>query len=245
MAQWYIKELAQLVGVSVRTLHHYDKIGLLPACTRLSNGYRVYTATHVLRLQQITALKFFGFSLQEIKRILCSDLAMLDHFHAQYKLVKNHIASLVSVEQSLEYILNHCQAGSEVNIHAVLHLMKRYTMSQDLKKTWAADIYTEKELDTFAQLKQSYTDQEIENYQDAWVELITRVKENLHQDPTSAIAKDLALQWHNLLNRVYGNNPELKNTIYTAYKENKIPNPLFDSCVFEWIEKATYALKAI
>jgi DNA-binding transcriptional MerR regulator len=43
MKQWYVKELSQLTQVSVRTLHHYDKIGLLKPELRLSNGYRLYS----------------------------------------------------------------------------------------------------------------------------------------------------------------------------------------------------------
>jgi len=51
-------------------LHHYDKIGLLKPSMRLSNGYRLYSETDLLKLQQIIALKFFGFELSQIKLLL-------------------------------------------------------------------------------------------------------------------------------------------------------------------------------
>jgi len=51
MKQWYANELSKLIQVSVRTLHHYDKIGLLKPELRLSNGYRVYSEKDLLKLQ--------------------------------------------------------------------------------------------------------------------------------------------------------------------------------------------------
>ena len=70
MKQWYAKELSQLTQVSVRTLHHYDKIGLLKPSLRQSNDYRLYSEKDLLKLQQIIALKFFGFELSQIKLLL-------------------------------------------------------------------------------------------------------------------------------------------------------------------------------
>ena len=49
MTQWYVKELSKLTKVSVRTLHHYDKIGLLTPSIRLENNYRVYSETDLLK----------------------------------------------------------------------------------------------------------------------------------------------------------------------------------------------------
>ena len=65
-----VKQVARLSGVSVRTLHHYDEIGLLkPACVG-ANGYRYYGREELLRLQQILFHRELGFSLQEIGRTL-------------------------------------------------------------------------------------------------------------------------------------------------------------------------------
>ena len=49
MKQWYAKELSQLTQVSVRALHHYDKIGLLKPSMRLPNGYRLYSEKDLLK----------------------------------------------------------------------------------------------------------------------------------------------------------------------------------------------------
>ncbi len=73
MAEWYVKDLSKLTGISVQTLHQYDRIHLLKPSIRLPNGYRIYSEKDLLRLQQIIALKFFGFELSQIKKLLNSD----------------------------------------------------------------------------------------------------------------------------------------------------------------------------
>lgn len=65
-----VKQLASLAGVSVRTLHYYDQIGLLIPESIAANGYRSYGEGSVLRLQQIMFFKELGFSLEEIGGIL-------------------------------------------------------------------------------------------------------------------------------------------------------------------------------
>lgn len=65
-----VKEVADLVGISVRTLHHYDQIGLLKPESVSPAGYRLYGDSDLERLQQILLFKEIGFDLQEIKRIL-------------------------------------------------------------------------------------------------------------------------------------------------------------------------------
>ncbi|TMW71393.1 MerR family transcriptional regulator [Alteribacter natronophilus] len=65
-----IKEAADLAGVSVRTLHHYDEIGLLTPDTVTDAGYRLYSEANLEKLQQILFFKELGFSLQKIQVIL-------------------------------------------------------------------------------------------------------------------------------------------------------------------------------
>ncbi|MHC5409150.1 MerR family transcriptional regulator [Listeria seeligeri] len=64
------KELAELTGISVRTLHHYDKIGLLTPQKDDENGYRHYSEQEVDKLQQILFFKELDFPLKKIKQIL-------------------------------------------------------------------------------------------------------------------------------------------------------------------------------
>lgn len=65
-----VKTLADLSGVSVRTLHHYDHIGLLRPTTRTDKKYRLYGEKELLRLQQILFFRELGFALNEILELL-------------------------------------------------------------------------------------------------------------------------------------------------------------------------------
>jgi DNA-binding transcriptional MerR regulator len=65
-----VGELAQLAHVSVRTLHHYDAIGLMRASGRSDAGYRLYTGADLERLQQVLFYRELGFPLAEIRRVV-------------------------------------------------------------------------------------------------------------------------------------------------------------------------------
>jgi DNA-binding transcriptional MerR regulator len=67
---YQVKDVARLTGVSVRTLHHYDSIGLLVPGGRTTAGYRLYTDADLLRLQQILIGRELGLPLEEIQRSL-------------------------------------------------------------------------------------------------------------------------------------------------------------------------------
>ncbi|MGB1014556.1 MAG: MerR family transcriptional regulator, partial [Nannocystaceae bacterium] len=62
-----VGELAQLAGISVRALHHYDAIGLLCPKARSAAGYRLYDAEDLLRLQQIMIRRELGLTLEQIR----------------------------------------------------------------------------------------------------------------------------------------------------------------------------------
>lgn len=79
-----IHKLAKLAGVSVRTLHYYDEIGLLRPSRIGENGYRYYESAEIARLQQIMFFRELDFSLERIKEILDSPgfdqhLALQEH----------------------------------------------------------------------------------------------------------------------------------------------------------------------
>lgn len=65
-----VKDVARLAKVTVRTLHHYDGIGLLVPSSRTESGYRLYAEEDLHRLQQILLWRELGFPLEEIRRIL-------------------------------------------------------------------------------------------------------------------------------------------------------------------------------
>lgn len=66
----HIGELAERTGLSLRTIRHYDDVGLLPATARTDGGFRVYTEDDFARLMVIKQMKPLGFSLEEMAEIL-------------------------------------------------------------------------------------------------------------------------------------------------------------------------------
>jgi len=70
MKAYTVRQLAGMAGVTVRTLHHYDAVGLLSPSTRTSAGYRLYREEDLLRLQQILFFRELDFPLEQIAAIL-------------------------------------------------------------------------------------------------------------------------------------------------------------------------------
>src|SRR6185369_9148438 len=70
MRFYKIHEFAELAGVTVKALRHYDRLGLLKP-TRTDSGYRMYVERDLERLEQIVALKFIGVPLKQIRAVLC------------------------------------------------------------------------------------------------------------------------------------------------------------------------------
>jgi hypothetical protein len=68
---WTVGELARLAGVTVRTLHHYDRIGLVRPSARTSAGYRSYDVHDLDRLQQVLVYRELGFPLEEVGSTGC------------------------------------------------------------------------------------------------------------------------------------------------------------------------------
>src|ERR1700688_2910628 len=81
-----VKKLSELSGVTVRTLHFYEEIGLLKPAYHGSNGYRYYEEKELLMLQQILFFKELGFTLKKIQKVLGrSDFDKLAALHSHRK----------------------------------------------------------------------------------------------------------------------------------------------------------------
>lgn len=104
-----VKEVADLVGVSVRTLHYYDQIGLLEPESVSPAGYRLYDDKDLERLQQVLFFKELGFSLQETGEILGSPgfdkkQALIKHKELLVKKMNRLEKIITSVEETIESI---------------------------------------------------------------------------------------------------------------------------------------------
>ena len=98
----------KLTGVSVRTLHHYDQIGLLKPSVRQANGYRLYSEEDLLKQQQIVALKLFGFELAQIQDLLSGDVDIMLHLKKQLKFLEAEISNLSDASKVLKQVIIEC-----------------------------------------------------------------------------------------------------------------------------------------
>lgn len=99
---YLIKKASKISGVSVRTLHHYDDIGLLSP-QKHENGYRYYSEENMSTLQMILFYKYLGFSLKQIKELLRKeDIELLSHLKNQLFLMKNEKEKLLTLIDTLE-----------------------------------------------------------------------------------------------------------------------------------------------
>ncbi len=106
------KQLADIAGISVRTLHFYDETGLLKPNRNKNNGYRSYEEKELLQLQQILFFRELDFSIQEIKRIMSAPhFDMLNTLRDQKRLIelkKNRLNKLIqTIDHTMQKINNH------------------------------------------------------------------------------------------------------------------------------------------
>jgi len=93
-----VGQVAAAAGVSVRTLHHWDAVGLLSPSGRTSSGYRSYDDGDLERLRQVLTYRELGFGLDEIRALLDDpSLDVRDHLRRQQELLAERIARLQSV----------------------------------------------------------------------------------------------------------------------------------------------------
>ena len=107
MTEYLVGDLARISHVSVRTLHHYDGIGLLRPSARSAAGYRLYSGADLRRLRQILFYRELGFALEAIADILADPAAGTDdHLRRQHRLLRERqardAALLGAIEREME-----------------------------------------------------------------------------------------------------------------------------------------------
>lgn len=111
-----VGEVAAAAGVSVRTLHHWDAVGLLQPSSRSASGYRDYSPADVERLRQVLTYRELGFGLDEVRALL-DDPAVdaLAHLRRQQSLLADRIAQLQSVAALVHRAVEAKQMGIDLD----------------------------------------------------------------------------------------------------------------------------------
>lgn len=248
MSQWYVKEVSNLTNISVKTLHHYDKIDLLKPSIRLKNGYRLYNEEDLLKLQQIIALKYFGFELSHIKSLIAQEIDIFDHFRTQQKFLAEKAMSLNEASHALNTIIETCEPNQSIHWETIIKLIEVYRMTQELEKTWAGRVLNKDELKEYASFEQSlktrFTVQQKHEFEQAWDKVIKEITANLNQDPASEFGNFVAKRSMDLINTLYGKqHATLRTTIWEkGYKAGQMdPEHALPLEVVDWLDKAISA----
>nr|WP_188429318.1 MerR family transcriptional regulator [Ornithinimicrobium tianjinense] len=112
-----VGQVAEELGVTVRTLHHYDEIGLVVPSERSHAGYRLYTEEDLRRLQHVVVYRRLGFPLEEIGQLLTGGADVVAHLRRQRAAVTDRLAELTglvsAIDRALEAEMNDYQITRE------------------------------------------------------------------------------------------------------------------------------------
>ena len=112
-----VQQLARLAGVSVRTLHYYDQIGLLKPAGRSPGGYRQYGEEAIVPLQQIMFFREMGFSLDEIKGILSRpEFSVLEALESHRTLLTRKAERLAGLLVTVDRTVRQLKEGAGMQI---------------------------------------------------------------------------------------------------------------------------------
>ncbi|KAA3643483.1 MAG: MerR family transcriptional regulator [Chloroflexi bacterium] len=111
-----VKQLAELAGVSVRTLHYYDEIGLLEPSSYGGNGYRQYNEEALFRLQQILFYRELDFSLSDIAKVIEQpDFDVLESLQLHKELLQGEAKRLSTLIQTIDKTIQHMKGKLEMS----------------------------------------------------------------------------------------------------------------------------------
>ena len=135
-----ISEFAKRSGVTIKTLLHYEKIGLLIPSSRNENGYRVYLEDDFLKLQQITTLKYIGLSLKEINHIINENNENLESMICIQKKAleekKRHIEEVIKVFDKAEM---QAKENGSLDADSLINIIKITNMESTIKEQYNSD----------------------------------------------------------------------------------------------------------
>ncbi len=241
------QQFAELAGVTVRTLHHYDRLGLLRA-RRTEAGYRVYRESDLERLEQIVALKFVGLPLKRIKTLLDRDNLELAEALPRQRLVLEEKRKLIDraihAIQDAERTLATGQRPDAAILKKIIEVIEMQN-----NPNWSEKYYSEEAL-TKLKSREWTPEMQAESTK-KWNDLFAEVEAALDEDPAGAKAQALAARWGVLIGEFTQGDPEVTKGLNNVWKNpSGLPaetqanmKPYMNPKVHEFIQKAFAAGK--
>jgi MerR family transcriptional regulator, thiopeptide resistance regulator len=217
-----VGEVATLTRVSVRTLHHYDRIGLLRPATHSAGGYRLYGEPDLLRLQQILTLRYLGFPLKRIGELLDRpDFDLLASLRVQRRALHERIEELQRISSAIGDLVERRRQSGEWSWELVIKASQAVGTGLTRREETMEAHYTPEQMKQFEAVGKEVGPEEIEAIQQGWTELLAEVRANPDIDPASPEAQALGARHDALKERTlrgYANHPELVAAIRANYE---------------------------
>jgi MerR family transcriptional regulator, thiopeptide resistance regulator len=235
-----VGDLAKQTGVSVRTLHYYDEIGLLSPSHRTEAGYRLYGEEDIIRLQQIVSLRQIGFSLEEIRE------SLEQRSFSFGRVIQLHTARLREQIELSQKLLNRLEAIAEavssmqtVSVEVLIQTIEAMNMLEKY--------YTPEQLESLKQRQELLGEEQIRQAQVDWQNLFEQVRAEMAKgtDPTSEPVKALARRSIELIQAFTGGNPEIEQSLNRMYQQEQpevASRGMVDAAMMDYLARARAAL---
>ncbi len=243
---WKVGEIASLTGVSVRALHHYDEIGLLPPSHRSRAGHRLYTESDVQRLQCIISLRDLGFSLDQTAQLLNSGGYSLK------QVIEMHMAHLQELNKRQAKLMSRLdQLHAKMieldttEIQDLFTLMKEIEMNELFK-----ECYTAEQLESLEKRRAEVGPERIAEVQNEWQELIGMVRHEMNAGtaPNEPHVQQLAKRWMDLIAEFTGGRKGIEHSLGKVYQRQPDVAPkhgfAIDAEMMQYIGQAWNAFNA-
>jgi len=247
---YQVQEFADVAGVTVRTLHHYDRLALLQP-QRTESGYRLYRLSDLERLEQIAALKLLGLPLREIKELLDRDTRRLPEvLCAQRRALEEKRRQLDRVIHAITDLERTVALGEPPDAAMLKRLIEVIEMQDNREhmkqyyndEAWAE--MTRRRDEMTPEMKAS-----AEQASQAWLDLYRDIAASLEEDPASEKAQALVARWNALIESFTGGNADIKDGLRKAWADRpnwpgqlqRMSQPFDDARVWAFIGRATVA----
>lgn len=210
-------EFAKRAGVTIRALHHYDRLGLLKPSGRTAAGYRLYTDRDLVRLEQIVALKFIGFPLSQIQELLNrKDLDVLSALREQRRIIahkREHLDRAIRAIERAEQTLSEGEQTDWEPFRKIIEVIQMQT-----RKDWMKKYYTEEQLEN---LRKRWSPEIQAESERGWNELARDVEVAIArgETPESETGHKLAERRQKLLDLFTGGDPGIEASLQRVYAD--------------------------
>jgi DNA-binding transcriptional MerR regulator len=218
-AVYRVQEFAKLAGVTVRALHHYDRLGLLKPSGRSNGGYRLYRDSDFARLEQIVVLKFLGLPLKQIGRLLKRESPLAETLRRQQYVLVEKRRQLDMAIHAIGEAERSVQSRREPDWDLFKTIVREIEMQSDTE--WSKRYYSP-EAQAKVEARKALWNPELQaQVTKQWTELVADVTAAVARDEDVAgpVARALAARWRTLVQGFTGGDPEIQKGLNKMWSD--------------------------